>query len=204
MSAARVRVDLTLMLDGRAREVRFDSDAEHTAILGPSGCGKSTLLRAIAGFHPDARGLVEIGGRRFQDGARSLIAPEARGIGWAPQEALLFPHLSVRENIVFGAGDTSALSALCAALEIEPLLGRTTAQLSGGERQRVSIARALMRAPTLLLLDEPLSALDQAARVRVAEALVAERARLGAMSLVVSHDRGDVSRLAERHADIRW
>lgn len=177
-------------------EIAIASDARVIAIVGPSGIGKSTLLRAIAGLHPSlsppgARGRVAIAGV-----ALDRLAPEARGIGWAPQESLLFPHLSVRDNVAFPRADREALERAVALTGIAPLLDRAPATLSGGERQRVALARALARAPRVLLLDEPFAALDRSARTVLAGALREHVDAHDVSTVLVAHDESDVRALA--------
>ena len=145
-----------------------------TALFGPSGCGKTTLLRALAGLER-AQGRVQLGDDVWQDDAQQRWLPtHQRPLGYVIQEAALFPHLSVRDNLAFGqrrAGPRgTTLCARCGdsiCLGIGPLLARRPATLSGGERQRVAIARALATAPRLLLMDEPLAALDAARKAEV-------------------------------------
>lgn len=190
-------MNVALVLPVGVRTVRVDvrTDAMAIAIVGPSGIGKTTLLRAIAGLLPEATGRIEIGGRVLHDDASGLRAPpSARDLGWVPQEALLFPHLSVRQNVAFGA--RGGIDAAVAVAGISPLLDRSPTTLSGGERQRVALARALAAAPRALLLDEPLSALDRAARAELASAIVEHCARQGTARIVVSHDESDLGALA--------
>ena len=157
----------TLAIDDVSVSIR---SGELVAVLGPSGCGKTTLLLAIAGLLPVQAGLITIGGREISRAGRP-VAPEKRGVGWVPQEASLFPHLSVGENIGFAVprGRSTARSARIAELAslvgLGDLTGRAPHQLSGGQAQRVALARALAPRPDLLLLDEPFAALDTQLRV---------------------------------------
>ncbi len=176
-----------------------------TALFGPSGCGKTTLLRCIAGLERGARGLLRIGEDCWQDDARRLFVPTwRRPLGYVFQEASLFEHLDVRGNLRFGlrrsGGDAAAEGALDQAIEllgIGALLQRRPAQLSGGERQRVAIARALATRPRLLLLDEPLAALDAARRQEILPWLERLRDELALPMLLVSHAADEVARLAD-------
>ena len=173
-----------------------------TAIFGPSGCGKTTLLRAIAGldFHPD--GFLKVGGNTWQDSDR-FLPPHLRPLGYVFQEASLFDHLSVRGNLEFGVKRTPqsrrriALDEAIELLEIAPLLQRAPAELSGGEKQRVAIARALAVSPELLLMDEPLAALDSARKQEIIPYLESLHRQLDIPILYVSHHLGEVSRLAD-------
>jgi molybdate transport system ATP-binding protein len=158
------------------------------AVVGPSGAGKSTLLRAIAGLVP-ARGRVEVDGRDW-----SALAPERRSVGFVFQDYALFPHLSVRGNVAFGGPPGDLLDRL----GIAQLADARPRELSGGERQRVALARALARKPEVLLLDEPLAALDPHTRDAIRVELRATLRELGLPTIVVTHDFVDAAALADR------
>ncbi len=173
------------------------------AVLGPSGCGKTTLLRSIAGLLPVTGGSIRIGDRELSS-ASVRVPPEKRGIGWVPQEASLFPHLSVGENIGFGIPRGKQRAARIAELATLVGLGdyidRSPAQLSGGQAQRVSLARALAPRPDVVLLDEPFAALDPmlrtALRAEVAELLRGQ----GSTAVLVTHDQEEALSLADKVA----
>ena len=172
-----------------------------TALFGGSGSGKTTVLRCVAGLER-ARGHCHVQGQTWQDGRRFLPS-HRRPIGYVFQEASLFPHLSVRANLAFGwrlvppAERRIRFDDAVELLGIEPLLGRATARLSGGERQRVAIARALLTSPRLLLMDEPLSALDHASKEAILPYLERVFDELGLPVLYVSHHPDEVARLAD-------
>jgi molybdate transport system ATP-binding protein len=175
-----------------------------TALFGPSGSGKTTVLRCIAGLQRARPGLLRVGEAWWQDDARGLfLAPHRRSLGYVFQEASLFPHLTVRGNLAYGwrrvpaAERRLAFDAVVALLGLEPLLERWPQGLSGGERQRVAIGRALLAAPRLLLLDEPLASLDVASKAEILPYLVRLRAELALPMLYVSHDLDEVARLAD-------
>ena len=178
-------------------EVEFATDST-LAIVGPNGAGKSTLLAALAGLI-DSSGAIRLGERRL-DG----LPPEQRRVGYVFQDYLLFPHLTVLDNVAFGPrslgrGRVAARATAAAWLErlgIPELGGRRPAQLSGGQAQRVALARALATDPELLLLDEPLAALDVEVRDDVRESLGAHLADWGGLTIVVTHDRADAAALA--------
>ena len=135
-----------------------------TVVFGPSGCGKTTLLRALAGLEKSDKGFLKVGDSIWQDG-KNFKPPHMRSVGYVFQEASLFNHLNVRGNLEYGAkraneSEKDFMERALDLLDIRPLLERTTEQLSGGERQRVAIARALAVNPDILLMDEPLTALD--------------------------------------------
>lgn len=173
-----------------------------TALLGPSGCGKTTLLRAIAGLECCRDGFLKVGGRVWQS-ARQFVPTHRRSLGYVFQEANLFAHLSVRGNLEYGLKRVPAAErkvSLHKAIEllgIGHLLERGTAQLSGGERQRVAIARALAVSPGILLMDEPLSALDLARKQEIMPYLESLRDELDIPVLYVSHSPDEVARLAD-------
>nr|WP_314446672.1 ABC transporter ATP-binding protein [uncultured Sphingomonas sp.] len=174
---------------------------EFIAFLGPSGSGKTTLLRIIAGLETADGGEVMLDDRRIDQ-----LAPGERDVAMVFQSYALYPHMSVRENMAFGLRNakvpTPEIDALIAdaarVLEIEPLLDRKPAQLSGGQRQRVAIGRAIVKKPRLFLLDEPLSNLDAALRLRTRVELAQLRDRVDAGVIMVTHDQAEAMTLADR------
>jgi molybdate transport system ATP-binding protein len=192
-----IRVDVTIPLPGRDLEMRLETRSDALAIVGPSGAGKSTLLRVLAGVERRARGTVEVNGRTWQDATRGVLVPAwERRVGWVPQDVLLFPHLSVRENLGYAGARASEIQEIAGLLQVDGLLDRRPRRLSGGERQRVALGRALLSDPALFLLDEPFSALDRPLRAQVS-ATVKEAARARGIPLVlVSHDEEDAGALA--------
>jgi len=185
-------------------EVAFEAPLQGiTALFGPSGCGKTTLLRAIAGLNRHLPGRLSVGGALWQDSARGVfLKPHGRAIGYVFQGESLFPHLSVRQNLLFGARRAGEgrlkLDDVVALLGIGHLLDRDPRALSGGERQRVAIGRALLSQPQLLLMDEPLSALDEIAKGDILPYLEGLHRALSVPILYVSHDISEVARLADR------
>ena len=169
----------------------LETAARRIAIVGPSGIGKTSLLRAVLGLDTRARGTIALNGARID-----RLPVEARSVGWVPQDACLFPHLDVGENLAFAHGEVDR-DRVAALVGVEALLGRDIAQLSGGERQRVAIGRALARRPNLLVLDEPVSALDRPARSVIASAIDEWRAVFDFVVLLASHDDTDVVALAD-------
>jgi molybdate transport system ATP-binding protein len=172
-----------------------------TALFGPSGSGKTTVLDAIAGLRTPAAGSIAVGTRVLFDAAgRVNLAPHARHIGYVPQDVALFPHMNVRRNVLYGRrpGQKLALDMVAGMLEVGSLLDRRVADLSGGERQRVALARALMSAPELLLLDEPLAAVDVERRRRILPYLLRVRDELKIPVIYVSHDRQEIDQLSNR------
>ena len=173
-----------------------------TAIFGPSGCGKTTLLRLIAGLESCPDGYLKVGDRIWQQGEQRLPTHQ-RPLGYVFQEASLFEHLDVRANVEFGAKRVAAdqrripLEQAIELLDIGPLLKRRPAQLSGGERQRVAIARALAVGPRLLLMDEPLSALDLKRKREILPYLEQLHDQLEIPILYVTHAPDEVARLAD-------
>jgi len=175
-----------------------------TALFGASGSGKTSILRAMAGLDR-LPGSLKVGGDVWQDDSAGLfLPPHQRSVGYVFQEASLFPHLTVRDNLLYGQkriplGGTAPLDIhdVAALMNIAPLLDRQPGTLSGGERQRVAIGRALLRAPRLLLMDEPVSALDQRGRDKLLVCLDKLHKDLTLPILYVSHDTGEVARLAD-------
>jgi len=185
-------------VDGVSLDIKA---GEFFALLGPSGCGKTTLLRMLAGFEAPDEGRILLGG---QDIAQAL--PHERPINMMFQNYALFPHLSVRDNIAFGlkrAGMARAeiatrVSEMVALVKLEGLEKRKPDQLSGGQRQRVALARALARRPQLLLLDEPLAALDKKLRESTQRELMELQRRLGMTFIIVTHDQEEAMTMASR------
>ncbi|SFC19702.1 ATP-binding cassette domain-containing protein [Tropicimonas isoalkanivorans] len=168
-------------------------------LIGPSGSGKSSLFSILAGHDRPDEGVIRADGRTLFDSAAGIDVPPAqRGIGLVFQDGLLFPHLSVRRNLLYGArpGAAARLESLSEALGLSGLLGRRPGRLSGGERQRVAIGRALMAEPRLLLLDEPVSALDPALREDVLGLLETLHAQTGTPMIYISHAPEEIRRLA--------
>ena len=187
-----VEIDLTLGLKHFRLRVEARLPVGVTAVMGPSGAGKTSLLESVAGLRA-ATGRVAVGGETLLDTARGVrLPPERRRVGYVPQDSGLFPHLSVVENVRFGArADRRAVEAAIDTLEIRPLLDRRPLALSGGERQRVALARALATRPRILLLDEPLAALDVPLRDRVLPWLLRVRDEWSVPCLYVTHNVGE-------------
>ncbi len=195
-----IELDLELPLAGFALRVVTRLDGGVTAIMGPSGSGKTSLLEALAGLRPKARGRFTLHGETLLDSAAGRNAPpEERRIGYVPQDAGLFPHLSAGENVRFGArGDEQGVLLAMDTLEIRGLADRPPASLSGGEKQRVALARALATRPRLLLLDEPLAALDLGLRERLLPYLLRVRDEWKVPALYVTHNPGEAVAVAGR------
>ncbi len=186
------RLDVTLRLPGQGV----------SALFGPSGCGKTTVLRALAGLER-AGGRITVDGDAWQDDSRGLFLPtHRRPLGYVIQEAALFPHLSVQRNLDYGRRRSAdagrvALDQAIELLGIGPLLPRDPGTLSGGERQRVAIARALATGPRLLLMDEPLAALDAARKAELLPYLERLHRELRLPVVYVTHAMEEVARLAD-------
>jgi len=189
----RIALDVTLRAGGGL-----------TAIVGPSGAGKTTLLHLIAGLiRPDA-GRIVLGDDVLVDTGRGVfVPPHLRRIGYVTQESRLFPHLTVRQNLGYGRWFTPVPerrltpSAVVAMLDLDVLLARRPSRLSGGERQRVALGRALMTSPRLLLLDEPLAAVDVVRRQDILPYLDRLRRELALPTLYVTHAVEEIATRAE-------
>lgn len=171
-----------------------------TALFGPSGSGKSTIVSMLAGLLRPQVGRIGLGSRTLVDtAARICLPPEQRHVGLVFQDHCLFPHLTVRENLEYGfrrrKRHTANLAHLVEVLEIDALLSRAPATLSGGERQRVALGRALLSSPELLLLDEPLAALDRPLQARILESLRTILAERPLVTLLVTHDPAQIEAL---------
>ena len=198
-------VSVKRRVEGFTLDATFTAGQGLTALFGPSGSGKSSIIGIVAGLiRPDA-GVVRFGGTVWTDTACGLhVPPHRRRIGYVFQEGRLFPHMSVRDNLCYAARfiadarrDRDAnLARVAALLKIEPLLGRRPAALSGGEKQRVALGRALMARPQLLLMDEPLSALDGGIKAEIMADIERIRDVEGIPILYVSHAVEEIARLA--------
>ncbi len=193
-----IRLDFQTPLARFPLRITADLAASVTAVMGPSGAGKTSLLDSIAGLREVASGRVAIDDDVLVDTAAGRrVAPQRRRVGYVPQDAGLFPHLTVRENVLFGArGATKEVGHAIDVLEIGSLGGRYPSALSGGEKQRVALARALATRPRLLLLDEPLAALDVSLRERIVPYLLRIRDEWSTPMLYVTHNVGEALALA--------
>lgn len=186
-------------------DIRFQAGAELTALFGPSGSGKSITLRTIAGlFRPDA-GHVVIGGRTWFDSETGInLPPQKRRVGYVPQHYGLFPHLSVADNIAYGlhrlgrSQRAERVREMIRLMRLQGLEHRRPGELSGGEQQRVALARALVISPDVLLLDEPLGALDAPLREHLRRELQQIQSRYNIPTLLVTHDLAEAYSLAQR------
>lgn len=203
MTALAFDIDIAIARPGRRIDVRIASTDSLVALVGPSGMGKTSVLDAIAGLLRPAHGHIEVGGTRLFDAAAQVdMPPERRGAGYVFQDSRLFPHLSVGQNLAFGTRYADGRAPFADAAECAELLGighllhRRPRELSGGEIRRAAIARALLRAPRFLLLDEPTASLDDARRQDILRIVEQIRDRFALPILYVSHDRSEVDRLA--------
>ena len=178
------------------------AEGEFVTLFGKSGAGKTTLLRMLAGLTEPDHGTITVTDETWFDSARAVRrAPQQRGIGFVFQDYALFPNLSVRGNLEFSLDrkhDRTLVDELLALTGLEALQQRRPAELSGGQRQRVALARALARRPRLLLLDEPLSALDAETRLRLQDELLNLHRRFKLTTVLVSHDLSEVFKLSDR------
>jgi molybdate transport system ATP-binding protein len=179
---------------------------ETVALLGPNGAGKTTVLRALSGLEPIERGRIVLDGECLDDGDATFVPPERRPVGVVFQDYVLFPHLSALDNVAFGlrsrgigrAAARATAGEWLTAMGLADHAGRRPAALSGGQSQRVALARALANSPRLLVLDEPLAALDQQARVAVRRDLRTQLRAFDGVRILVTHDPVDAATLADR------
>lgn len=195
-------LDFSIHQGAFRRDIRIADDARVIALTGHSGAGKTSVLNAIAGLSTPARGRIVVAGDCLFDSRRGIDLPaHRRRIGYVFQDARLFPHLDVRHNLLYGLhGERKrqprfALDAIVQLLGIDQLLSRRTHGLSGGEAQRVALGRALLSQPQILLLDEPLSMLDQARREELIPYLQRVRDETALPMVYVSHVPEEVQRL---------
>jgi molybdate transport system ATP-binding protein len=184
-------------------DVRIATNGGVTALCGPSGSGKTSILHAIAGIFSPQSATVQLKNRTLLDTAAKInLPPEQRQVGIVFQERCLFPHLTVRQNLEYGLARHARrridFDHVVKTLQIEPHLARMPRNLSGGEKQRVALGRALLASPELLLLDEPLSGLEEPLQEKLLEFLRATLAEFGLPTLLVSHDPRHLEALADR------
>ncbi len=198
-----LRVDVSKRLGEFSVEACFTSEGRVTGLFGASGSGKTSLVNMIAGLLRPDRGVIAIDGETLDDtAARVHVPPYRRRIGYVFQDARLFPHLDVRQNLDYGrrmnrlADDPAQRARITDLMDIGQLLDRRPGHLSGGERQRVALGRALLSQPRLLLLDEPLGALDERRREEILPYLMRLRDEAGIPMVYVSHDAREMRQLA--------
>ncbi len=182
--------DMNLEVDLEIKEGDF------VALAGQSGSGKTTLLRILAGLE-SASGQISIGDSVWLDGDKAL-APQKRGIGFVFQDYALFPNMTVEKNLLFVNPDIELANHLLSITEMSKLKDRMPSTLSGGQQQRVSMCRAMMNSPKLLLLDEPLSALDPVMRIKLQQEILSLHREFGTTTIMVSHDPSEIYRLSNR------
>lgn len=203
-----IKIACKKRLNGAGGEFTLDADfcfkkGEFVALYGASGAGKSTILRLIAGFETPEEGRISAGERVFFDSDAGVnLAAQRRNVGFLFQDYALFENMNVLENLLFAAKDRALAAKLLEICELGGLEKASISRLSGGQKQRVALARALMRRPEILLLDEPLSALDNSMRGKLQEHLAALHAEFGISAIIVSHDVSEIYRLAARVFEI--
>lgn len=191
---------IRLKIDDFRLEVNTALSGSITGLFGPSGAGKTSLLELIAGLRKGA-GRIMLGSRVLCDATSGIfLKPEQRQIGYVPQDLALFPHQTVRQNLLFASAASKGharFEHVVDALQLQPLLQRSPAALSGGEKQRVALGRALMSAPELLLLDEPLANLDPALTRALLQLLKSTVEEFATPMLYVSHDANELSAICD-------
>ena len=196
-----IKIEINKKLHGAngAMDLNIDlqiQEGDFIALAGQSGSGKTTLLRILAGLE-EAEGTLQIGDEVWLQGKKSL-APQKRKIGFVFQDYALFPNMTVEENLLYVQKDQELANHLLEITELSELRKRLPSTLSGGQKQRVSLCRALMNRPKLLLMDEPLSALDPAMRTKLQNEILLLHKEFGTTTIMVSHDPSEIYRLASR------
>ncbi|MBH0230226.1 ATP-binding cassette domain-containing protein [Halobacillus yeomjeoni] len=193
-----LKANFSKQLDRFPLNVNINLGNEIAVLSGPSGSGKTTTLNCIAGLqHPDD-GFIQLGGNVLFKGKQKPAPVQNRKVGYVFQNYALFPHMTVKKNIEYGAKDASLTSQLIDAVGIDHLMNKYPAQISGGEKQRVALARALATQPNLLLLDEPFSSLDHQTKVQCQQELVRLHKLWKIPILLVTHDRHEAESLGHR------
>jgi iron(III) transport system ATP-binding protein len=184
---------------------------ERLVLFGPSGCGKTTVLRILAGLEIPEQGSIRIDGRVVASSGKNLVPPEKRDLGMVFQDLALWPHMTVQQNLMFGLNARGAkkreahvrVREMLHRVGLEHRIDAKPHQLSGGEQQRVALARALVSRPCILLMDEPLSSLDDERKRTIASDLLGLQSQLGFTLIYVTHDRAETDMLASRVCQMR-
>lgn len=200
-----ITADFFLQRRDHALDVKFNIPSQGTTgIFGPSGAGKTSLLRCIAGLEPRAKGRFHINHTCWQDSATNYFLPtHKRSLGYVFQERYLFSHLNVRENLLYGyrrakkANPVLDFDQIVHWMDLQPLLNCNVSSLSGGEQQRIAIARALLRSPDILLLDEPVSSLDSQGKQSVLTCLERLQREMNLPIVYVTHSQEELARMAD-------
>lgn len=194
LRSANGQLDLDLHIEVKKGEL--------LALYGPSGAGKTSALRLLAGLLKPDRGHIAVDGKTWYDSEKGIaVPPQLRNIGFVFQDAALFPHLTVRKNLEFALGekeDDTIIEELTTLTNLDPLLDRMPDTLSGGQKQRVALARAMVQKPDILLLDEPLSALDAQTRSELQDHLLALHKKYELTTILITHDVGEIHKLSDR------
>lgn len=196
-----IQIDINKKLHGASGDMDLEvklniKEGDFIALAGQSGSGKTTLLRILAGLE-NAKGKISIGDEIWLDD-KKFLAPQKRDIGFVFQDYALFPNMSVEENLLFVNKDKELARELLEITELSELKNRVPSTLSGGQKQRVSLCRAMMNRPKLLLMDEPLSALDPSMRTKLQSEILALHKKFGTTTIMVSHDPSEIYRLSNR------
>jgi iron(III) transport system ATP-binding protein len=185
--------------------------SERLVLFGPSGCGKTTVLRLLAGLEVPDKGEIRIDGRVVATAGKNLVPPEKRDLGMVFQDLALWPHMTVQQNLMFGLNARSIpkreahvrVRELLERVGLEQRIDARPHQLSGGEQQRVALARALVTRPSILLMDEPLSSLDDERKRTIASDLLGLQSQFGFTLMYVTHDRSEADMLASKVCQMR-
>ena len=201
-----INIDINKRLHGSSGDMNLDVNLDikensFVALTGDSGSGKTTLLRILAGLE-DANGEIKIGDKVWLD-SKSNLPPQKREIGFVFQDYALFPNMSVEENLLYVTKDKELAKHLLELTELQELRNRRPNTLSGGQKQRVSLCRALMNRPKLLLMDEPLSALDPYMRTKLQREILTLHKEFNTTTIMVSHDPSEIYRLSDRVVVLR-
>ena len=202
-------IEKTLRAPGGEMKLHLELEfkkGDLVTLYGESGAGKTSTLRMLAGLLTPDRGRIVVGGQTwFDSGSKINLKPQQRKLGFVFQDYALFPHMTVRENLEYGLKsreDKNIVSHLIELVSLEDLQDRRPVTLSGGQKQRVALARALVGKPELLLLDEPLSALDARIRARLQDAILALHREFGLTTLLISHDLGEIHKLSDHVVEL--
>jgi len=206
-----IHLNFDITLNGNSEEFKLEmhtsiKKGSFTTIFGPSGSGKTTLLRCIAGLQTPQNGIITVNGIPWFEASKSNFTPQKRGVGYVFQDYALFPNMTIQENLEFALKpqqNPEIIHELIAIMELTSLTNSKPVSLSGGQKQRVALARALVQKPKILLLDEPLAALDSGIKSKLQDYILKLHQKYELTTLLVTHDIAEILRMSDHIIELK-